>query len=78
MNRVYFIVCVDVERREAAPFRPLYKWYLEDENMDLRETLIRADAVIEHVLGSIADNKKLLYVTIRLAHPVFMLTDCDY
>lgn len=64
MRGVFFIVSIDVERRPAAPFKPFYKWYLEDEDMDLEKSLKQVLGVIESVLVNIAINRKLLYVSL--------------
>ena len=57
----YYIVVVDVESQDP-PYKPFFRWYLEDTEMDLKAALLNMRRAAGNELFSIARKKGLLCV----------------
>lgn len=74
MSGLFFMVSIDVTRRDP-PFKPFYKWYLENENMDLEASMELVRTTMETCLVGIALYLDLLYVSPTQSG--FMLNNTD-
>lgn len=60
---LYYLVVEDLERRDP-PFKPIYKWYIEDSEMDAHDALYKVRQLVGGGLKRIANEHNLLYVSL--------------